>query len=120
MQIVHGTWIPAEPADFVQRGTFALWVETDAPVHHRRRSGDERLHPRHLSYDALDTFLVERLKMPVPYGGSLARLLAVKSMLLPTANGVPVPSAELLPYVEDDVPEECELRPWQVCCYPLR
>lgn len=31
MQIIHGTWIPDEAGEFVQRGAFYVWVETDNP-----------------------------------------------------------------------------------------
>ena len=32
MDVIHGTWFPDEAVDFVQKGSFCLWVETDAPA----------------------------------------------------------------------------------------
>ena len=31
MHIIHGTWIPDDTHEFIQRGAFYLWVETDTP-----------------------------------------------------------------------------------------
>ena len=28
MKIVHGTWIPNTETDFIQSGSFYLWIET--------------------------------------------------------------------------------------------
>ena len=128
MQIVHGTWIPEDTDAFVQRGAFYVWVETDTPLPGARagatrngaaRSAAVRDHPRHLSRADLGRFLSEKLKLGAHGPEALARLATTKCMLLPTADGRPLPSAELAPYVEDELPLELELAPWQVWCYPL-
>ena len=131
MQVIHGSWIPEEAGGFIQRGAFYLWVETDTPVTRSRRHSDtadsrERLHPRHLTQTALASFLQEKLGLRESAPGALARILCTKYLLLPSAAGAPLPSYELLRYVDEDVDEEppesaptaeFTLAPWQVWCY---
>jgi len=117
MQIVHGTWIPDDTDAFVQRGAFYVWVETDTPLGTRRRAGAE--HPRHLTRTALATFLGEKLGVRQDVLGALARTLCTTYIVLPTADGRPLPSVEVLPYVDDEIPLEYTLEPWQVWCYRL-
>ena len=131
MQVIHGSWIPEEAGGSIQRGAFYLWVETDTPVTRSRRHSDtadsrERLHPRHLTQTALATFLQEKLGLRESAPGALARILCTKYLLLPSAAGAPLPSYELLRYVDEDVDEEppesaptaeFTLAPWQVWCY---
>ncbi len=51
MHIIHGTWIPDDAHEFIQKGAFYLWVETDtSPGTSRRRTGT--VHPRHLGQSA--------------------------------------------------------------------
>ena len=131
MQVIHGSWIPEEAGGFIQRGAFYLWVETDTPVTRSRRHSDtadsrERLHPRHLTQTALASFLQEKLGLRESAPGALARILCTKYLLLPSAAGAPLPSYELLRYVDEDVDEEppesaptaeFTLAPWRVWCY---
>ena len=129
MQIVHGTWIPEETEQFIQRGGFYVWVETDAPLSSGKnaagRNGSPRRadaaaeHPRHLSRAALGQFLNEKLGIGRHGGDAVARLLKTTYVLLPTADGRPLPSFELAPYVEEELPLEFELQPWAVWCYPV-
>ncbi len=116
MRIIHGTWIPDDAGEFVQRGAFYLWVETDTPPGTPRRRADAD-HPRHLAHTALATFLTEMLGLRETVPGALARALFRKYFLLPTAAGKPLPSFELVPYVEEEVPLEYDLVPWPVWCY---
>ncbi|MBV9282851.1 MAG: DEAD/DEAH box helicase, partial [Chloroflexi bacterium] len=124
MHIVHGTWIPHEAEGFVQDGAFYLWVETDSPVRHKRRAADRHLHPRHLAHEELGSFLAEKLKITLTWGADINRLERLTELLLPSAGhrqgAAPLPSSELLPYLEESVPEEWALRPWQIYAYPLR
>jgi len=170
MKIVHGTWIPAEAADFIQQGGFYLWVETDAPTdpstaaapartvsnaparatraavadvavtaakttttaaRKRRAAGAsdlERgpdLHPRSLTREALAVFLDEALGIHDDATGAVARDIEPRYVLLPSGAGAggvsgPLPSFELLRYVDDTLPAQVELRSWQVHCYRLR
>ncbi len=118
MHIIHGTWIPDDAHEFIQKGAFYLWVETDtSPGTSRRRTGT--VHPRHLGQSALATFLVEKLGLREFVSGALERTLSTKYFLLPTAAGKPSPSFELLRYVDEAEPMEFDLVPWQVCCYQV-
>ncbi len=118
MHVIHGTWIPDDTHEFIQRGAFYLWVETDTPQGASRR-GTGSVHPRHLAHTALATFLMEKLGLQEPVSGALARTLCTKYFLLPTAAGKPSPSFELLRYVDEEEPMEFDLAPWQVCCYQV-
>jgi len=118
MHIVHGAWIPDDTDGFVRRGAFYLWVESDTPARLRSRKPGAP-HPRQLSGKELAAFLVERLGVEESFPGSLPRLFVQRYFLLPSADGKPLPSYELQPYVEDDLPEQTELLPWQVCCHPV-
>src|SRR5947199_2958083 len=116
MHVIHGTWIPDDEHEFTQRGAFYLWVETDAQQGTKRHH-DNLVHPRHLVDTALATFLMEKLGFQESASGALARTLQTKYFLLPTAADKPLHSFELLRYVDEEVPTEFDLRPWQVCCY---
>ena len=99
MHMIHGLWIPADTDAFTQEGAFYLWVETDAPVGTGRKRA-EAVHPRHLAQAALAAFLVEKLGVREFLPGTLVRTLTVQHVLLPTAEGAPLPSFELLRYVD--------------------
>ncbi|GHO88787.1 DEAD/DEAH box helicase [Dictyobacter formicarum] len=116
MHIIHGIWIPDDSQEFIQDGSFYLWVETDRAQDVAKKSPDT-VHPRHLSQTALATFLVEKLGLQELFPGTLVNTLCSRYVLLPTTDGRPAPSFELLRYVEEEEPLEFELKPWQVCCY---
>ena len=116
MHVIHGTWIPDDQHEFTQRGTFYLWVETDTPQSKSRHHGNT-IHPRHLVDTTLATFLMEKLGLQESASGALARTLQMKYFLLPTAADKPLPSFELQHYVDEEVPTEFDMTPWQVCCY---
>jgi SNF2 family DNA or RNA helicase len=119
MFCVHGTWVPDETDEFVRRGAFYLWVETDDPSPSRRRRA-EPVHPRHLAGDALAGFLTERLRIrPSPYAAPPVRHFRTLSLLLPSASGAPLPSHELLPYLDLELPDEAPPAWWMVAAYPL-
>src|SRR5438876_3845225 len=118
MHVIHGTWIPDDAHEFIQKGAFYLWVETDTPSG-TSRSRTGTVHPRHLDHTALATFLMEKLGLQEPASGALARTLCIKYLLLPTAAGKPSPSFELLRYADEEEPIEFDLVPWQVCCYQV-
>lgn len=119
MQLVHGTWIPDESGGFVQGGEFCLWVETDLAVRHQRHVADRNLHPRHLAHRELGDFLADKLKIANPWSLDFDRLEVQRQVVLPTRDGAPLPSYQLLPYMEQSEPEVYELRPWQVYCFRL-
>ena len=118
MHIVHGTWIPQATDDFTQPGAFYLWVETAALVGAVADRAADSLHPRHLVNEALAAWLETTLGLPA-VGAPLSRCLEVKHFLLPSANGLPLPSFELLHYIEDEPPEQWTLLPWQIWCCKL-
>ncbi|BAZ83668.1 DEAD/DEAH box helicase [Sphaerospermopsis kisseleviana CS-549] len=115
MKILHGTWIPNTETDFIQSGSFYLWVET--PVLKNKRNSKQQIHPGHLSKDELLQFLVQELgiKEPLPI---LKERISAKYFALPTADNQPLPSPELIKYLEIETPEEyTEFQYWQVDCY---
>jgi SNF2 family DNA or RNA helicase len=115
MKIVHGTWIPHTETDFIQSGSFYLWVET--PVPKSSRNHKQQIHPGHLAKGELINFLVQELgiKEPAP---QLSQRISAKYFALPTADNQPLPSPELIKYLEIEIPEEyTEFQYWQVDCY---
>src|SRR5947209_791180 len=115
MHVIHGTWIPDDSPEFIQRGAFYLWVETDTIPDASWRPGDT-IHPRHLAGTALTSFLMERLGLRDSLSGILESTFCWKYFLLPTVEGKPAPSFELLRYVDEETPTEFDLLPWRVRC----
>lgn len=114
MHIVHGSWIPDEAGEFLQSGTFYLWVETDTA----RESG-HGVHPRHLTYGAMVTFLAEKFGLRAAVADPILNTISTKFFLLPTFEGKPAPSFELLRYMEEEEPITFDLVPWQICCHQV-
>ncbi len=114
MQCLHGLWLPDDPGQFIQGGEFYLWVETDEA--RRRPTGS--VHPRQLGAEALAEFLRGPLGVHAQAEVSLARTAREISLLLPSTGGLPLPSQELLPYSEAELPDTAEPAWWQVCCLP--
>lgn len=115
MKVIHGTWIPDTTTDFIQSGSFYLWVETSALK--KNPSQTQLIHPRNLSSDELVTFLVQELGLKESRT-TLSQRLSHKYFALPTADHQPLPSPELIKYLEVDVPEDYErFQYWQVNCY---
>jgi SNF2 family DNA or RNA helicase len=123
MRIVHGTWFPDETSDFVQRGSFCIWVEIDTPANLKLAAGKPSKpgaeHPRHLTRPGLTRFLQDTFKLGGSDPSRLSNALVEKHVLLPSVDGRPLPSFELAPYLEDEIPADFELSPWQVWCYRL-
>ncbi|SJM90166.1 DEAD/DEAH box helicase [Crenothrix polyspora] len=108
MNIIHGTWLPKDTADFIQSGTFYLWVESDeAPAKIKAP-----LHPQHLPEKPCLEFLKTELLLNPTRSGQ-GELL---SLLLPTVEGKPLPSPELQSV---DVTGMMTLQDWQVYGFPL-
>ncbi|BAY48421.1 putative helicase [Scytonema sp. HK-05] len=114
MKVIHGTWIPNTVADFIQPGSFYLWVETPELKKHRYKN--QQIHPGHLAQDELVAFLAQLgIKEPA---ATLSDRISPKYFALPTANNQPLPSPELIKYLEIEIPEEYEgFQYWQVDCY---
>lgn len=114
MKVLHGSWIPNQYSDFVQSGAFYLWVET--PINNKKRTHTQ-VHPGHLSSLELLNFLTQTLGIKETEA-QLKQRICSKYFALPTANNEPLPSPELVKYLEVEVPEEYEnFQYWQVTCY---
>ena len=94
MQVIHGTWIPDTEDQFIQRGAFYLWVETDTLQGTSRRH-NTMFHPKHLGGTALAAFLMEKLGLRESVPGTLVHTLHKKYLLLPTSANKPLPSFEM-------------------------
>jgi len=116
MKILHGTWIPKATADFVQTGAFYLWIESDAKSRRRRANS---YHPRHLFAPDLAIALVEELGFKSPPNRKLVNSMSKVAMLLPTAEGQPLPSLEMSRYLEDESPDAFDWQFWHIDSYPL-
>ena len=105
--ILHGTWLPS-----IQR--FFVWGETAEPVRRKGRQPKVPPHPFQSSPDALHERL-ERLSMATADLDQQAL-----SVWLPSVNGSPLPSPELIAAAGIDVPQEdLTLVSWQVSGYLL-
>jgi SNF2 family DNA or RNA helicase len=115
MKVIHGTWIPNAASDFIQPGSFYLWIET--PIVKKSRTNQQNIHPGHLPKAELITFLTQALGLKEP-ANQLIQRLSPQYFALPTANNQPLPSPELIKYLEVEIPEEYEeFQYWQVDCY---
>ncbi|WGV24118.1 DEAD/DEAH box helicase [Halotia branconii] len=115
MKVLHGSWIPNAETGFIQSGAFYLWVET--PIVKKSRTNRPHTHPGHLPQNELITFLTQELgiKEPAP---KLSQRISPKYFALPTINNQPIPSPELVKYLEVEIPEDYEeFQYWQVDCY---
>jgi SNF2 family DNA or RNA helicase len=118
MQVLHGTWIPHACADFIQNGAFYLWAET--PTVKKRRNVDQRIHPLSLAKADLETFLINKLGItPAPYH-KLSDNISPQYFALPTTNNQPLPSPELIKYLEGEISEDYEgFQYWEIACYEV-
>ncbi len=109
MNVIHGTWLPADTEDFIQTGAFYLWVESNEISSQLKKP----LHPQHLPEKPCLDFLKNELAITpsaVDRGTHL-------SLLLPTAENTPLPSPELQ---RIEANTTVALQNWQVFAYPLQ
>ncbi len=118
MKILHGTWIPNETDEFVQSGGFYLWVETDS-IAKQTQKLSENHHPQQLTQDKLAIFLKEELGIPAPKYGSFSQEIYSKCFILPSTETEPLPSSELLRYLETEPLEATEWKAWEIDCYQV-
>ncbi len=118
MNILHGTWIPEGGKDFVRTGHFYLWIETDRTK--KGRKGSESIHPSHLQRDDLISFLDQALKIKIEKRSPLLKDLIVhKFFTLPSTDGSPFPSHEMMKFLGADTPDDYKLKQWEICCLKI-
>ena len=116
MKVIHGTWIPDAEDNYIQPGSFYLWVET-LPSAKRKKKSQHQIHPAQLSRDKLEAFLSQELGIKDPSLNIQQRIIS-RYFALPTANNKPLPSPELIRYLEVEISEEYEeFQYWQIDCY---
>ncbi len=96
MKVLHGSWIPNAESDFIQTGSFDLWVEI--PLSSKGQRSQEPIHPGHLKKDDLVTFLTQELGLK-ENAIQLNERISPQYFALPTANNQPLPSPELTKYL---------------------
>jgi SNF2 family DNA or RNA helicase len=116
MKILHGTWIPHSGDEFMQRGDFCLWVETDTMASPQRPSKDS--HPQQLGRHDLWAFLTDELGLGTSDPGGSQ--LATKYFILPSTKTQPLPSLELSHYLEAEPPEATLWKTWSIDCYRIK
>jgi SNF2 family DNA or RNA helicase len=117
MKVLHGSWIPQNTDEFVQTGSFYLWVET--LEQQRARPKQPKLHDRSLRDNELEAFLKDSLGVQDPPFPKFAvkNSISTKFFALPTTDKEPLPSIELSRYLEADLPDKFELQYWEIYCY---
>ncbi len=119
MKILHGTWIPEAENEFIQKGTFYLWVETIEAS--KKRKTASNIHPCQLLKSDLEAFLSQELGIKSEQKAHPAQeQISPQYFLLPSSDDRPLPSLELARYLEQDIPETFELQYWQVDCYAAK
>ena len=136
MKILHGTWITDHSDDFIQTGNFYIWIETTEPkaiATNKRKSskaapasGAIVKHPESLGESDLKSFLYkdlaikdELLEEPSNKRYTKEKIIFPQYFLLPTSNNQPLPSLESARYLEIDIPEDFELKYWEIDCYQV-
>lgn len=117
MKVIHGTWIPSAEADFIQNGSFYLWVETSTA---KKRRNSQQLHPYHLASTELEAFLVNELGIIPGAYSKLSNNISTQYFALPTAGDRPLPSPELARYLDETALEDEGLAYWAIDCYLVR
>ncbi len=118
MNILHGTWIPERVKSFVQLGSFYLWIETDKTK--EKRKTKENIHPAHLQKDDLIIFLNQELGIKIEERSTFFQdWISEKIFILPSKDGIPLPSHDMMKYLSIDTPEDYELMQWEICCLRL-
>ncbi|MFB2839821.1 hypothetical protein [Floridanema evergladense] len=117
MKILHGTWIPQPNSDFIQKGAFYLWVETDISP---PKTTKKNIHPRQLSQPDLATFLHQELGINSSSLEQINQQISPKYFALPTVNSQPLPSPELAKYLETEIETEpSEFTYWEITTYEV-
>jgi SNF2 family DNA or RNA helicase len=116
MKVIHGTWIPDDSDNYIDPGSFCLWVETSS-LTKRKSKSQSQIHPAHLASEELGIFLSQEIAIK-DSAASIRQGISPKYFALPTVNNQPLPSPELTKYLETEVLEEYdEFEYWQIDCY---
>ena len=107
MKILHGTWIPQSGEEFIQQGSFYIWVETTEQKQFRQST---QRHPRQIPAADLATLLSTELGIKPPLPRQIEELISPQYFLLPTVDNQPLPSLELSRYLEEELPESFEFQ----------
>ena len=117
MKIIHGTWIPSQENNFIQNGTFYLWVEI--AKNNRSSTKTNNLYPCQLTPKDLADFITQELGISGNNYHDPVKLITTKYFFLPSHNHQPLPSLTLSRYLEFEYPEISELQSWSIDCFPL-
>ena len=117
MKVLHGTWIPENTDQYKQTGAFYLWVETIGANRGKRAKNE---HPRILRKHMLEEFLTVELGLKDDYSHQIDRRIAKKYFTLPSSNGTPLKSYELMRYSGEEIPKTFGLRQWEIDCYEVQ
>ena len=109
MKVIHGIWMPHPKAEFIQKGQFYIWVETDEV----KTRNSKNLHPQQLREQACLDFLKTAFAYNLHPDDTAAQF---QSVYLPTVNDKPVPAPEL---VTSEISGAVVLQAWQVFACPL-
>ena len=109
MEILHGTWAPADTAPFENPGRFFFWMEQEQPL--RGRKGADA-HPFAAPAARLEEMIAAVL--PATVAREINPQPATNWVWLPTAEDAPLASPELGQLWGAETPERFAWRPWRV------
>lgn len=116
MKVLHGTWIPENTDNYIQRGSFYLWVETiSAP----KGKTAKNKHPRCLGENQLKEFLRTELGIKDEFLHKANGQISPKYFTLPSLKNNPLKSYELMKYTGEDIPDRFNFQQWQINCYKV-
>jgi SNF2 family DNA or RNA helicase len=119
MNIVHGTWIPQSEPEFLQTGTFYLWVETTQRGKTRKPVEPTNRYPGQLGGTALVEWLSQTCGLAFPPSRQPGSPVSQQFFVLPSQDAEPLPSPELSRYLETDLPEQFQWQTWSIDCLPV-
>ncbi len=109
--ILHLFWHPEPKQNFLQMGGFRLWIETVDSA----KTKKQNLHPRHFNRESLSQWLKDCTGLNVIAPSQFDQ----RTLMLPTAQGQPLPCPELMIDMADDLLDQVEWADWTVDCYRL-
>ena len=111
MNLLHGTWVPHDGAEFNNRGKFVVWLET---------TGDGAdlppgIHPTHLTTDkASDTEIILDKVVNGLFATGARADNAIFYACLPSEADRPLPSIEIAQLTGEFLPDNCKWRTWGI------